>query len=115
MKIRYDFVTNSSSTSYLIAVKEKNLNVSESIIFKNLINLIDHDDTEEGIKLKDTDSLRYYLDIMEDKEKRRFNVEMIDDSWSYYKKELAYDSSGDMLTVFKSFNEDKLKIFKLYS
>lgn len=114
MKMRYDFVTNSSSVSYLIAVKEKELTVSQSMIFKNFMKLRDDDcgDTECGKKIEDENLFNYYKETMTDKEK--FKSEDLDTTWNYYIKDIAY-KSPEIYEVFKSFDKDKVKVFILYN
>ena len=113
MKIRYDYVTNSSSVSYLIAVKEDELTVSQSMIFKNIMRLVDEEDCSIGKKLDaNEDVLKYYKENMTDKEK--FESENFDDTWNYYIKDIDYQSS-EMCDIFDSFDKDKLKKFVLYN
>lgn len=53
MKVRVDFITNSSSSSYLIKIKEDKLTESERAILKFILSVVDEADSEEAELVKE--------------------------------------------------------------
>lgn len=65
MKSRLDFVTNSSSTSYLISVSdESGLSESERAILEFILNIEDDYDSEQAELLSENDNKRIYRKLI---------------------------------------------------
>lgn len=65
MKSRLDFVTNSSSTNYLISVSdESGLSESERAILEFILNIEDDYDSEQAELLSENDNKRIYRKLI---------------------------------------------------
>jgi hypothetical protein len=109
LKVRNDFVTNSSSSSFVIAVKEDSLS-HDALIVLNEILKSSWDETGEARELNLNDKDELYLLNNEDLEKVK---ELIKDNWKVYEKNVSYDeqSLSNMLHNL----EEKLEGFQIIS
>ena len=109
LKIRNDFVTNSSSSCFVIAVKNEEISNDAKILLDAILSC-SWEDTNSATLLKDEKKAEeYYLSDSDIEEIKHY----MDDDWNVYIKHISYED-GAISDILETLNA-KLDTFKILS
>jgi hypothetical protein len=109
LKIRNDFVTNSSSSCFVIAVKNEEISNDAKILLDAILSC-SWEDTNCATLLEDEKKAEeYYLSDSDIEEIKHY----MDNDWNVYVKYISYED-GAISDIFDVLNE-KLDTFKILS
>ena len=109
LKIRNDFVTNSSSSCFVIAVKNEEISNDAKILLDAILSC-SWEDTNSATLLKDEKKAEeYYLSDSDIEEIKHY----MDNDWNVYIKHISYED-GAISDILETLNA-KLDTFKILS